>query len=51
MDATADCKKVDAELDEAAIDAIARVLVMIAKSTAADERKNNENVYEKPIRK
>ncbi len=35
------------EQDEVAIDAIARTLVMIAKSLAEDEIKSNENIYEK----
>lgn len=35
-------------IDETALDAIARILVLIAKSIA---EKNNENVYEKSNRK
>ncbi len=36
------------KLDETALDAIARILVLIAKNIA---EKNNENVYEKSNRK
>jgi len=40
------------ELDEVALDAIARVLVLIARSIAAgDNAEKNENAYEKSKRK
>ena len=45
-------QKIETEIDDVALDAIARALVLIAKAIAAgDDAGKNENAYEKSKRK